>query len=137
MTWLDGASRAAASTDNSVYQIVPDLVVCPRDTGEVVQLLTLLAKPAYWDIPVSGRGHGTGTNGQCLNRGVVVDFRRHMHRLLAMNAAEGWADVDPGIVLDELNEQLKPTGLFLAPDTSTSNRCRVGGLVSTDAPEKP
>lgn len=132
----DSALRAAMSTDNSVYQIFPDLIVAPYDTDDVIRLLGVLDQPAFADIALTARGGGTGTNGQSLNRGVILDFRRHMNRLIAVNAAEQWADVEPGIVLDDLNEQLRPLGLFFAPETSTSTRCTVGGMVSTDASGK-
>lgn len=132
----DSASRAAASTDNSVYQLMPDLIVAPRDADDVMTLFRVLDQPAFRDIPITGRGGGTGTNGQSLNTGVIVDFRRHMHRILEVNVEEGWVEVEPGLVLDDLNEQLQPTGLFFAPSTSTANRCTVGGMASTDASGK-
>lgn len=132
----DTALLAAMSTDNSVYQIFPELIVAPQDAEDVVRLMTVLAQPAFRSIPLTGRGGGTGTNGQSLNRGVIVDMRRHMTRLLQVNVAEGWAEVEPGIVLDQLNEALRPSGLFFAPETSTSTRCTIGGMVSTDASGK-
>ncbi len=132
----DSALRAAMSTDNSVYQISPDLIVAPRHAGDVVLLLKVLEQPAFDGIALTARGGGTGTNGQSLNRGVIVDFRRHMNRLLAVNVEERWAEVEPGIVLDDLNDRLRPHGLFFAPETSTSTRCTLGGMVSTDASGK-
>ena len=132
----DSALRAAMSTDNSVYQIHPDLVVAPRCAEDLVRLLATMAAPEFRAVPVTGRGGGTGTNGQSLNRGVVVDLRRHMNGLLELNAEEGWADVEPGMVLDDLNERIRPSGWFFAPETSTSTRCTIGGMVSTDASGK-
>ena len=132
----DSALRAAMSTDNSVYRIVPDLIVAPRDAQDVVRLMRVLEDPAFDGVALTARGGGTGTNGQSLNRGVVIDFRRHMNRLVAVNVAERWAEVEPGIVLDDLNDRLRPHGLFFAPETSTSTRCTVGGMVSTDASGK-
>lgn len=132
----DNGARAAYSTDNSVYQIVPDLVVAPRDNGDVSILLEVLSRPDFAGLSVTGRGGGTGTNGQSLNRGIIVDFRRHMHRILDMDLKAGWVDVEPGIVLDDLNAQLANTGYFFAPTTSTSDRCTVGGMASTDASGK-
>lgn len=133
---MDSALRAAMSTDNSIYQIVPDLIVAPRHAEDIVLLLGVLDRPACDGIALTARGGGTGTNGQSLNRGVVVDLRRHMNRLLAVDVLERWAEVEPGIVLDDLNDQLRPHGLFFAPETSTSTRCTVGGMVSTDASGK-
>lgn len=132
----DSALRAAMATDNSVYQIVPDLIVAPRHAGDVVALLKVLEDPAFEDVALTARGGGTGTNGQSLNRGMVVDFRRYMNRLLAVDVDEQWAEVEPGMVLDDLNDKLRPHGLFFAPETSTSTRCTIGGMVSTDASGK-
>ena len=133
---LDTASRFAASTDNSVYRIVPDIVVAPRDAADTQRLLRVLDEEPFHGLAVTARGGGTGTNGQALNRGVVVDFRRHMNRILRVDAQAGWVEVEPGIVLDDLNEQLAGTGLFFAPSTSTANRCTIGGMIATDASGK-
>lgn len=132
----DSATLAAASTDNSVYEITPEIVVSPRDAADVARLLALLDHPDYAGLPVTARGGGTGTNGQSLNTGVIVNFQRYMTRVLEMNLAERWVEVEPGIVLDDLNARLAGTGLFFAPDTSTSNRCTIGGMVGTDASGK-
>lgn len=110
---MDTALRAAMSTDNSVYQIMPDLVVAPKDADDLACLAAVL--DLHPSLPVTARGGGTGTNGQSLNRGAVVDLRRHMNKLLRFDAAEAWADVEPGMVLDDLNEKLRPYNLFFAP----------------------
>lgn len=132
----DRALRASMSTDNSVYQIVPDLIAAPLDSVDCAILANVLHHTLFASFAVTARGGGTGTNGQSLNRGLIVDTRRHMHRLLEVNAQEQWAEVEPGMVLDDLNEQLRPHGLFFAPETSTSTRCTIGGMVSTDASGK-
>lgn len=132
----DSALRAAMSTDNSVYRILPDLIVAPRDAEDVVTAMSVFELPEFAHLALTARGGGTGTNGQSLNRGVILDMRRHMHRLLEVDPEGQWADVEPGIVLDDLNAQLRPRGVFFAPETSTSTRCVVGGMVSTDASGK-
>lgn len=132
----DSALRAAMSTDNSVYRITPDLVLAPRDAADVVRLMGVLEQPAFARVPVTARGGGTGTNGQSLNHGVILDMRRYMHRLIAIAPDASWAEVEPGMVLDDLNDQLRPHGVFFAPETSTSTRCTIGGMVSTDASGK-
>lgn len=132
----DHALRAAMSTDNSVYQITPDLIAAPRDGQDVVRALAVLETPAFADVALTARGGGTGTNGQSLNRGLILDMRRHMNRVLEINATEGWAEVEPGVVLDALNDALRPHGWFFAPETSTATRCTIGGMVSTDASGK-
>lgn len=132
----DRSLRAAMSTDNSVYQIMPDVIAAPREAMDVVRVLRVLAAPAFETVALTARGGGTGTNGQSLNSGLVLDMRRHMNRVLEIDAEEGWADVEPGVVLDALNDVLRPHGWFFAPETSTSNRCTIGGMVSTDASGK-
>lgn len=132
----DAGSRAAVSTDNSIYQIVPAMVLAPMDEADVCRALAVLAEAAFADIELTVRGGGTGTDGQALGRGIILDMRRHMTRILEINIAEGWVDVEPGIVLDALNEQLRPSGLFFAPTASTANRCTIGGMISTDASGK-
>lgn len=132
----DTALRAAMSTDNSIYQITPGLVVAPRSAQDLVVLLRVLDAPRFAGLAITARGGGTGTNGQSLNSGVIVDMRRFMNRLLALDADEGWADVEPGMVLDDLNAQIRQSGWFFAPETSTSTRCTIGGMVSTDASGK-
>jgi FAD/FMN-containing dehydrogenase/Fe-S oxidoreductase len=130
------AQRGAFSTDNSVYRIVPALVVAPRDAGDVETLLKAADEEPFRSLSLTGRGGGTGTNGQALNDGIIVDFRRQMNRILEINLEEGWADVEPGLVLDDLNSSLASHGVFFAPTTSTANRCTIGGMVSTDASGK-
>jgi FAD/FMN-containing dehydrogenase/Fe-S oxidoreductase len=132
----DAASRAANSTDNSVYQITPGAVIAPRDSDDVRRLLEVLDEIEFASIPITARGGGTGTNGQSLNRGVIIDFRRHMNRVIHIDTENRFVDVEPGIVLDDLNRQLAPSGLFFAPNTSTSNRCTIGGMIGTDASGK-
>lgn len=132
----DSAMRAAMSTDNSVYQIRPDLIAAPRDAADLAVLMAVMAKPDFAGIALTARGGGTGTNGQSLNHGVILDLRRHMNRLLALDAEAGWADVEPGMVLDDLNARIRASGWFFAPETSTSTRCTIGGMVSTDASGK-
>lgn len=132
----DAGSRIAVSTDNSVYQIVPSMVLAPMDEDDVCRALAVLGEERFADIALTVRGGGTGTNGQSLGEGVILDMRRHMTRIFEINAAEGWVEVEPGVVLDVLNAELAPTGLFFAPTTSTASRCTIGGMVSTDASGK-
>ncbi len=132
----DTALLAAMATDNSVYQIRPDIVIAPMDAADVVTLMNVLERPEFMHIPLTARGGGTGTNGQSLNSGIILDMRRHMHSVLDLDVDQQWVEVEPGIVLDDLNAQLRAHGLFFAPETSTSTRCTLGGMVSTDASGK-
>ena len=125
------ASRLAVSTDNSIYQQLPQAVVFPKN----IEDLSLIGKTAnaYEDVKFSARGGGTGTNGQSLTSGIIVDVSRHMNQVLEINTEQSWAKVQAGVVKDQLNDALKPFGFFFAPDLSTSSRATIGGMISTDA----
>ncbi|MBC3764295.1 D-2-hydroxyglutarate dehydrogenase YdiJ [Neptunicella marina] len=127
------ASRLAVATDNSVYQALPQAVVLPKDIDDLSLLGCLSAEVAFEDVRFSPRGGGTGTNGQSLTSGIVVDVSRYMNRILEFNQQENWVRVQAGVVKDQLNAFLRPFGYFFAPDLSTSNRATIGGMVSTDA----
>ncbi|WP_339722397.1 FAD-binding and (Fe-S)-binding domain-containing protein [uncultured Paraglaciecola sp.] len=124
-------SRLAVSTDNSIYQKLPQAVIFPKN----IEDLSLIGKTAnpYQDVKFSARGGGTGTNGQSLTSGIIVDVSRYMNQILEVNAEQCWARVQAGVVKDQLNDVLKPLGFFFAPDLSTSNRATIGGMISTDA----
>ena len=126
----DAMSRQLYSTDASMYSIEPVAVVIPRSADDVVAVIETAGGHR---VPVLPRGAGTSLAGQTVGRAVVIDFSMHMRNVLEINAEEGWARVQPGVVLDELNEQLKPHGLQFAPDPSTSNRASVGGAVGNNS----
>lgn len=129
----DYANRTVLSTDNSIYQVLPQGVVYPRSTQDITLLVSLAQETDFQDIVFSPRGGGTGTNGQSLTDGLVVDLSRHMNQILEINAQEGWARVQGGVVKDQLNAAAKVHNLFFAPELSTSNRATVGGMINTDA----
>lgn len=129
----DHANRTVQATDNSIYQRLPQAVICPAHADDVCLLARLLAEPAHRDVAVAARGGGTGTNGQSLTDGVVVDLSRNMNRILEIDVERRWVRVQAGVVKDQLNAALKPHGLFFAPELSTSNRATVGGMINTDA----
>ncbi|WP_299020262.1 FAD-binding and (Fe-S)-binding domain-containing protein [uncultured Photobacterium sp.] len=127
------ASRLAVATDNSVYQQVPQAVVLPRSVDDLVLIGKIGQRPDYKAVTFSARGGGTGTNGQSLTPGVVVDLSRHMNQILEVNPEQGWVRVQTGVVKDQLNDVLRPYGYFFSPDLSTSNRATIGGMINTDA----
>ncbi|WP_027909852.1 FAD-binding and (Fe-S)-binding domain-containing protein [Pseudomonas sp. URMO17WK12:I4] len=129
----DHASRTVLATDNSIYQRQPQAAVFPLDEDDVQVLARVVSEPAHRSVKLTPRGGGTGTNGQSLTDGVVVDLSRHMNRILEINAEERWVRVQAGVVKDQLNAALKPHGLFFAPELSTSNRATIGGMINTDA----
>lgn len=129
----DYANRTVLATDNSIYQVLPQGVIYPKNVDDLVILARLSDQPDYQDIVLSPRGGGTGTNGQSLTDGLVVDTSKYMNQILEINVEERWARVQCGVVKDQLNAALKPHGLFFAPDLSTSNRATIGGMINTDA----
>ena len=129
----DYGTRTVLATDNSIYQRLPQAAVFPLDADDVAKVAALMAEPRFRQIKLTPRGGGTGTNGQSLTDGIVVDLSRHMNRILEINVEERWVRVQAGVVKDQLNAALKPHGLFFAPELSTSNRATVGGMINTDA----
>ncbi|MBH3428223.1 FAD-binding and (Fe-S)-binding domain-containing protein [Pseudomonas alkylphenolica] len=129
----DYATRTVLATDNSIYQRLPQAAVFPQDADDVARIAALMAEPRFKEVKLTPRGGGTGTNGQSLTDGIVVDLSRHMNSILEINAEARWVRVQAGVVKDQLNAALKPHGLFFAPELSTSNRATVGGMINTDA----
>ncbi|MGD9859079.1 MAG: FAD-binding and (Fe-S)-binding domain-containing protein [Marinobacterium sp.] len=129
----DYANRVVLATDNSIYQILPQGVLYPKNSEDLVLIARLADQPRFRSIVLSARGGGTGTNGQSLTDGLIVDVSKHMNRILEINPDERWVRVQGGVVKDQLNAALKPYGLFFAPELSTSNRATIGGMINTDA----
>ncbi|MGD1981959.1 MAG: FAD-binding oxidoreductase, partial [Flavobacteriales bacterium] len=122
----DELLKRAYAQDASIYQETPQSVAFPASAEEVVALVTS-GKPL---IP---RAAGTSLAGQVVGDGTVLDTGRHMNAILQINVEERWAEVQPGVVRDELNHHLKEHGLFFGPNTSTSNRCMMGGMVGNNS----
>lgn len=129
----DYANRTVLATDNSIYQVLPQGVIYPKTIKDLITLAELSNMSQFHDIVLSPRGGGTGTNGQSLTDGLVVDTSKHMNQILEINAKERWVRVQCGVVKDQLNAAIKPYGLFFAPELSTSNRATIGGMINTDA----
>lgn len=129
----DLGNRLVAATDNSVYQILPQAVVYPLGADCVKAFVKLVSEPRFQAVSYTVRGGGTGTNGQALAEGVIVDVSRHMRRILDIDLELGTARVEPGVVLDQLNAHLEPHGVFFAPNLSPSNRATLGGMIATNA----
>lgn len=127
------ADRLTMATDNSVYQLLPQAVIFPRSTADVLLAARLTQEPAFKSLRFTPRGGGTGTNGQSLNDGIVVDMSRYMNRIIEINTEERWVRVEAGVIKDQLNAFLKSYGFFFSPELSTSNRATLGGMINTDA----
>jgi FAD/FMN-containing dehydrogenase/Fe-S oxidoreductase len=127
---FDAISRALYSTDASVYQIEPLGVVVVKSREDVIETVRICRR---FGCSLTMRGGGTSQAGQAIGAGLQVDTSKYFNRLLEVNAAERWARVEPGIVLDELNAALRPHGLRFAPDISTANRATVGGMMANNS----
>ncbi|MGV9972896.1 FAD-binding and (Fe-S)-binding domain-containing protein [Nocardia beijingensis] len=133
---LDGAvdtserRRAEYSSDASNYRVVPAAVVFPRTDDDVAVTLEFARDEG---LPVTARGAGTSVAGNAIGPGLVLDFSRHMNRVVAIDPDERVATVQPGVVLSELQRAARPHGLRFGPDPSTQNRCTLGGMIGNNA----
>ena len=126
----DSLHKIAYATDASVYREIPYGVAYPETEEDVRELMRLAKEKGVDLIPRAG---GTSLAGQVVGSGIVVDISKHWNKILEINAEERWARVQPGVVRDELNIALKPYGLFFSPETSTSNRCCIGGMFGNNS----
>ena len=127
---FDAVSRVLYSTDASIYQMEPVGVVIPRNLEDVVAVVEVASKNG---VPILPRCGGTSLAGQAVNHAIVIDFSKYMDQVVEVNQEEHWARVQPGIVLDQLNRHLAPSGLQYAPDPTTSNRACVGGGIGNNS----
>ncbi len=125
----DPLHRMAYATDASAYREMPVGVAFPESADDVRQLLRQARAQKTHLIP---RAAGTSIAGQVVGKGIVVDIKG-WNKILEINAEERWARIQPGVVRDELNLELKPFGLFFSPETSTSNRCCLGGMFGNNS----
>ena len=128
--YTDTIHRTIYATDASAYREIPLAVAYPRDASDIRLLIEEARCKSIGLIPRAG---GTSLAGQVVGAGWVVDISRYMTRILEANIDEGWVWVEPGVILDELNRYLLPHGVFFAPETSTSNRCCIGGMVGNNS----
>jgi FAD/FMN-containing dehydrogenase/Fe-S oxidoreductase len=132
----DYPTRLLSATDNSVYQVMPQAVVYPICEADLNVIAELGAREDFRGISFAPRGGGTGTNGQSLNTGVVVDTSKHLNNILDFDEEKKLVTVQPGVVLDQLNAFLKEKGYFFPPAVSTSSRATLAGMTGTDASGK-
>ena len=118
------------ATDASVYRMLPLAVAFPKSNNDIKKLITFASKHKTSLIP---RTAGTSLAGQCVGTGIVVDVSKYYTKILNINETNKTVTVQPGVVRDELNNYLKPFGLFFGPNTSTSNRCMIGGMVGNNS----
>ncbi len=127
---FDKYSRLLYSTDASIYQIEPVGVVVPRHKADVQAVLDVANRLG---VSVLSRGGGTSLAGQAVGHSIVLDFSKYMQNVLEVNQEELWCRVQPGLVQDELNAYVRAMGLQFGPDTSTSNRATIGGMIGNNS----
>src|ERR1700682_4526486 len=123
-------NRGRYSTDASFYQIMPFGVVVPRTMDEALRALAIARDDG---LVVTPRGGGTSQCGQTVNEGIVVDFSKHLNRLLSLDVENRTCVVEPGIVLDDLNRQLRKHDLWFPVDVSTASRATIGGMAGNNS----
>ncbi|HHT04066.1 MAG TPA: FAD-binding protein [Bacteroidales bacterium] len=128
--FFDELSKVVYATDASAYREIPFGVAHPKTKNDLKKLIEFAKATNITLIP---RGAGTSLAGQVVGDGLVIDFSRYFNRILEVNIEERWVRVEPGAVLDELNNSLRVHNLFFAPETSTSNRCTIGGMVGNNS----
>ncbi|MCB4808343.1 FAD-binding protein [Tamlana sp. 62-3] len=128
--YFDNLLKAIYATDASVYRILPEAVAYPKDIQDIKSLIAYAKQHKTSLIP---RTAGTSLAGQCVGEGIVVDVSKHFTKIINFNEKEKTITVQPGVVRDALNNYLKPYGLFFGPNTSTSNRCMIGGMVGNNS----
>ena len=126
----DTITRTIYSTDASAYREKPVAVAWPRGKSDLKKIILFAGREK---LPVTMRAAGTSLAGQVVASGMIVDISRYMKSIIEVNKEEMWARVEPGVVLDELNMELRKYGLFFGPETSTSNRCNIGGMTGNNA----
>jgi len=126
----DSLSRSIYATDASVYRMLPLAVAIPESVADLTKLIQFAS---YTGTSIIPRTAGTSLAGQCVGPGIVVDVSKHFSKILKVDEVQKTVTVQPGVVRDELNNFLKPFGLFFGPNTSTSNRCMIGGMVGNNS----
>ena len=128
--YFDNLHKTIYATDASVYRKIPLAVAYPKDVTDIQKLIEFAAANNTTLIP---RTAGTSLAGQCVGDGIVVDVSKHFTKIISLDVTQKTITVQPGIIRDELNLFLKPHGLFFGPNTSTSNRCMIGGMVGNNS----
>jgi len=126
----DALMKRLYATDASVYRQLPLAVAIPKSIDDLSQLVKFANKHG---VGLISRTAGTSLAGQCVGDGIVVDFSKYFTDIISLNEKEQTVTVQPGVVRDQLNNFLKPYGLFFGPNTSTSNRCMIGGMVGNNS----
>ena len=127
---FDDFSRGRYSTDASIYQLMPVGIVIPASEDDVQIALQIAVEEG---VPLLPRGSGTSQNGQAIGEALLIDSTKYLNQVIKFDKAARTVCVQPGIVLDQLNQYLKPHGLFYPVDVSTANRATLGGMTGNNS----
>ena len=128
--YTDNLHKRIYATDASVYREIPNAVAYPKDSEEIKRLIKHAQDN---NLTITPRAAGTSLGGQCVTDGIVVDISRYFTKILDFNLEKRTVIVQAGVIRDQLNDFLKPHGLFFGPNTSTTNRCTIGGMVGNNS----
>ncbi len=128
--YFDAVTRSVYSVDASIFEIEPLGVIIPKTKEDLIRAVEI----AYaYRLPITMRGAATGITGGCLGKGLIIDTSKYLHHILEINPQQGYVICEPGVVQDQLNQQLAIDGYRLGPDTSTGNRATLGGMLANNA----
>ena len=127
---FDDVTRQVYSVDASIFEVTPLGVVIPKHLEDLRKAVQIAA---FYRVPFTVRGAATGITGGCLGKGLILDLSKSLTHILAIDPSLGYAICEPGVIQDELNQQLAPFGMRLGPDTSTGNRATIGGMLANNA----
>src|SRR6056297_1818260 len=127
--FVDAVSRGVYATDASLFQVMPECVVVPRDQADVLAAIRVANQHR---LPITARGGGTSLSGQTYGPGMVLDVSKYMDAVVEVDAEAGWARVQPGVIRDRLNAAVASHRLHFAPDPATGSRATIGGMVGNN-----
>ena len=127
---LDDLSRTIYSSGASLYSVRPLGIVRPRNKTDVVNVVEFASQH---NIPITPRGGGTSRTGNEVGEGLLLDFSKYMNNILGFDRREKWVKIQPGIILESLNQFLKPHHLFFPIDPSTKEYCTLGGMIANNS----
>lgn len=127
---FDEPSRHLYATDASLYRVLPLGVVIPRTRDD---LITTVQIAGELQVPITARGGGTSLSGQSIGPGIVIDCSKYLNRILDLDPVRGRVRVEPGVVLDHLNQTLAPRGWMFGPDVATASRATLGGMIGNNS----
>lgn len=128
--YTDEAMKTLYATDASAYREMPLAVTRPKNKADIQRLIQLANR---FQLPIIPRTAGTSLAGQVVGKGIIADVSKYMTKVLELNVEERWVRVEPGVILDDMNLMLREHGLFFGPETSTSSRCMMAGMVGNNS----